>query len=197
MDQITDVQCSAETETLMTLSRLFTYPELLPDGRDLARIFPQAGPVPACPSLTGLQNRYVSLFINRLPEVPCIPCGSWYLEGTLMGPSTMKLAGLYREYGFETTEMPDHICVELEFLAILSTLVHQAPGDDYKDQVTTDLNFVTNHLAAWTPDFFGRVASWDTDGFYGDLAGMCQMISSTTGLWPLQTAAVPGYRTGL
>ncbi len=86
MGQISEVQFSAEPETLMALSRLFTYPEQLPDGR---------------------------------------------------------------------------------------------------------------HLAAWTPDFFGRVASWDTDGFYGDLAGMCQMIFSITGLWPLQTAAVPGYRRDL
>ncbi|MCF8113602.1 MAG: molecular chaperone TorD family protein [Desulfotignum sp.] len=197
MGQISEVQFSAEPETLMALSRLFTYPEQLPDDRDLARIFTQAGPIPACPSLTGLQNRYVSLFINHLPEVPCIPCGSWYLEGTLMGPSTITLSALYREYGFEPLEIPDHIAVELEFLAILSTLVHQAPGDDYKDQVTTDLNFVTSHLAAWTPDFFSRVASWDKNGFYGDLAGMCQMISSTTGLWPFQTAAVPGYRRDL
>jgi TorA maturation chaperone TorD len=178
MAQITDVQCSAEPETLMALSRLFAYPEQLPDGRDLARIFAQAGPVPACPSLTGLQNRYVSLFINRLPEVPCIPCGSWYLEGTLMGPSTVKLANLYREYGFETSEIPDHICVELEFLAILSTLVQGSSdsGDTAGPRLIADLAFVTGHLAAWTPEFFDRVVSWDEEGFYGALARACQSL---------------------
>ncbi len=191
------IQLPADTKTLMALSRLFTYPDHLPDDRDLARVFVQADPLPVCTSLTLLQNRYVSLFINYLPEVPCIPCGSWYLEGTLMGPSTLKLAGLYREYGFEAREIPDHIAVELEFLAILSTLVSQPPGDDDKEVLTTDLNFVTGHLAAWAPDFFGRVASWDKDGFYGALAEMCQIVFSITGLWPLQTVAVPGYRTDL
>lgn len=160
----------------MALSRVFTYPEQLPHDRDLARIFAQAGPVPACPSLTGLQNRYVSLFINRLPEVPCIPCGSWYLEGTLMGPSTTTLSALYREYGFETCEIPDHIAVELEFLAILSTLEGQVCGDDDKNLITSDLNFVTGHLAAWTRDFFDRVTSWDEKGFYGALARVCQSL---------------------
>jgi hypothetical protein len=101
MGQISEVQFSAEPETLMALSRLFTYPEQLPDSWDLARIFTQARQIPACPSLTGLQNRYVSLFINHLPEVPCIPCGSWYLEGTLMGPSTVKLANLIGNTGLK------------------------------------------------------------------------------------------------
>jgi TorA maturation chaperone TorD len=174
MGQISEVQFSAEPETLMALSRLFTYPEQLPDGRDLARIFTQAGPIPACPSLTGLQNSYVSLFINHLPEVPCIPCGSWYLEGTLMGPSTVKLANLYREYGFETSEIPDHICVELEFLAILSTLVCRASDPENRARLAVDLKFVSELLAVWTPDFFDRVVSWDEKGFYGALARACQ-----------------------
>jgi TorA maturation chaperone TorD len=178
MDQIPAIPFSLEPETLMALSRLFTYPEQLPRDRDLARVSAQAGPVPACPSLTVLQNRYVSLFINRLPEVPCIPCGSWYLEGTLMGPSTIKLAGLYREYGFETSEIPDHICVELEFLAILTTLLRGASdsGDTADIRLITDLAFVTGHLAAWTPDFLERTASWDPDGFYGDLVRACQPL---------------------
>jgi len=63
MDQIPAIPFSLEPETLMALSRLFTYPEQLPRDRDLARVSAQAGPVPACPSLTVLQNRYVSLFI--------------------------------------------------------------------------------------------------------------------------------------
>jgi len=178
MAQISDGQCFAEPETLMALSRLFAYPEQRPDDRDLARVFGPAGPPTAVTSLTALQNRYVSLFINRLPEVPCIPCGSWYLEGTLVGPSTLRLSALYREYGFESSEIPDHICVELEFLAVLSTLVRS--DSDFRDaadpRLTADLAFVTGHLAAWTPDFFNRVISWDEDGFHGALARVCQPL---------------------
>jgi TorA maturation chaperone TorD len=178
MGQISEIQFSADPETLMALSRLFTYPEQRPDDRDLARVFAPAGTASAGISLTSLQNRYVSLFINRLPEVPCIPCGSWYLEGTLMGPSTIQLAELYRAYGFETSEIPDHICVELEFLAILSTLVRGASdsGDTADTRLIDDLAFVIDHLAAWTPDFFDRVVSWDEEGFYGALARACQSL---------------------
>jgi TorA maturation chaperone TorD len=164
----------ADTETFMALSRLFSYPDHLPDDRDVARVFVrQEGTGPARTSLTTLQNRYVSLFINHLPEVPCIPYGSWYLEGILMGPSTVQLSNLYREYGFHTQEPADHIAVELEFLAILSTLIHQTPKA--RDTIQPDLDFVMGHLNAWTPDFLARVASWDADGFYGALARECRL----------------------
>ncbi len=32
-----------------------------------------------------LETEYVRLFINALPEVPCAPYGSVYLEGSVMG----------------------------------------------------------------------------------------------------------------
>lgn len=175
----------ANAETFMSLSRLFSYPGHLPDDRDLARVFVQekdTGQVLA--SLTTLQNRYVSLFINYLPEVPCIPYGSWYLEGILMGPSTVQLSNLYREYGFQTQEPADHIAVELEFLAILSTLIHQTP--QVRDTIQPDLDFVMGHVNAWTPDFLERVASWDPDGFYGALARECR-------LGGILTTARPGF----
>lgn len=43
MDQIPEVQCSAEPETLMALSRLFAYPKQWPHDRDLARILRRQG----------------------------------------------------------------------------------------------------------------------------------------------------------
>nr|NJM02016.1 molecular chaperone TorD family protein [Desulfobacula sp.] len=164
----------ADAEIFMALSRLFSYPGHLPDDRDLDRVFVQQKDTgQARASLTTLQNRYVSLFINYLPEVPCVPYGSWYLEGILMGPSTVQLSNLYREYGFQTQEPADHIAVELEFLGILSTLIHQTP--QARDTIRPDLDLVTSHLNAWAPDFLERVASWDTDGFYGALARECRL----------------------
>jgi TorA maturation chaperone TorD len=32
-----------------------------------------------------LENEYIRLFVNAMPEVPCAPYGSVYLEGTIMG----------------------------------------------------------------------------------------------------------------
>jgi TorA maturation chaperone TorD len=113
--------------------------------------------------LVDLQNEYVRLFINSLPEVPCVPYGSFYLEGVIMGPSTIGLKQLYQAYGFETSEPADHVAVELEFLAFLSHMMGKAADDG---ALQTDYEFVLDHLKAWTPEFFKRVQQNDKSGFY-------------------------------
>jgi TorA maturation chaperone TorD len=151
------------TERLQSLSRLFSYPEKWPDARDLETIAPQwrarwDGSLPQN-RLQDLQAVYISLFVNALPEIPCPPYGSYYLEGTLMGPSTVRLNKLYNEYGFESKELADHIAVELEFLAFLacySTL----------EDVKANYEFLLTHLKQWTPAFFEQVEETDRSGLY-------------------------------
>ena len=159
-------------ENLGALCRLFTYPETwpAPDIRHLAI------PVRGAPwetmddsALTALQNSYVRLFINALPQIPCPPYGSFYLEGTLMGASTLRLRRLYGEYGFETEEMPDHIAVELEFMAALWSLPEH-------DLVKTDQDFLRDQLKQWTPEFFSQIEKSDTMGFYKEVARYAQKI---------------------
>lgn len=140
-----------------TLSLFFSYPETLPDMELLD--------APAAKStLVELQNQYVRLFINALPEVPCPPYGSVYLEGSCMGATTVMLRNLYRKYGFETDEMPDHIAVELEFLHYL------ALQSKHEEKAIKDFVFLLNHLKSWTPAFFERVEKYDADGFYNSTA---------------------------
>ncbi len=147
---------------LLAISRLFSYPWKWPRARDLALLPPdrarawQEGTDPG--RLLRLQNQYVRLFINALPQVPCPPYGSCYLEGTLMGESTVAIAQLYGDYGLETPEMPDHLAVELEFLAFLT---HPASGARAQD-----VRRLWDHLRSWTPEFFDRVEGHDQEGFY-------------------------------
>ncbi len=160
-----------ESAELQALSRLFSFPEQWPDGATLdrrshasenqkiAEIADIAGT-----DLLALQNAYVSLFINALPEVPCPPYGSYYIEGVLMGETTVRLGKMYREYGFQITEMADHIAVELEFLALLTVLLKQ------NDPVQEDHQFLLAHLRQWTPKFFSRVEQNDQTGFYSGVA---------------------------
>ena len=160
-------------ENLQALSRLFTYPETWP-VTDIQRLALTAGEVTGGAAaddfnLTTLQNNYVRLFINTLPEVPCPPYGSFYLEGTLMGPSTIRLKKMYREYGFETDEIPDHIAVELEFLALLSTLSSH-------DLVREDYDFLLGHLRQWVPDFFKQVERSDDTGFYKEVSRYAKQV---------------------
>jgi len=162
-----------DVEDLQALSRLFTYPEKRPVKGDLNKLSLIAGKkwemAPEENGLLVLQNNYVNLFINALPEVPCPPYGSFYLEGILMGQSTVQVKNIYHEYGLQTEEMPDHIAVELEFLAMLSTIAAHDP-------VQQDYDFLLNHLRQWTPEFFKRVEINDDKGFYKEVSRYARQV---------------------
>ena len=152
---------------LKSLSRCYSYPEQWPEIGDLTQLGLQShgrwNGGRAKDGLQSLQGEYVRLFINALPEVPCPPYGSFYLEGALMGESTVRVRNLYLSYGFQTDEMADHIAVELEFLALLATLSES--GD-----ALGDYDFLLDHLRSWTPEFFDRVEENDEIGFYKDVS---------------------------
>ncbi|MBW1996804.1 MAG: molecular chaperone TorD family protein [Deltaproteobacteria bacterium] len=157
-----------DARRLMALSRSFRYPDRWPGEGDLALLFARGVHSPGVvveKDLAALQATYVHLFINALPEVPCPPYGSFYLEGVLMGESTVRLKRLYGEYGFEVDELADHIAVELEFLGLLATLTDEpAVGEDY--------GFLLEHLRKWTPEFLDRVEQTDSLGFYRCVAAV-------------------------
>jgi TorA maturation chaperone TorD len=117
-----------------------------------------------------LQNEYVRLFINALPEVPCAPYGSVYLEDSLMGESTVRVREIYRKYGVEATELPDHIAVESEFLAWLHGLAasDEAAREDYR--------YLLGHLKEWTTIFFDRVEQHDQLGCYRQSARLARTL---------------------
>lgn len=157
---------SLDVEQILAFSLLFRYPAEWPGERHLgvlAAVDQEASDFLAHKDLTALQAAYVRLFINALPEVPCPPYGSFYLEETLKGASTVKLEELYRDYGLLAHELADHIAVELEFLALLTAL-----GSN--PVVQEDVQFLLDHLRQWTPAFFARVEENDATGFYRDVA---------------------------
>jgi TorA maturation chaperone TorD len=150
------------------LSLLFSYPDTIPDMEKCKFVFRKKPP--PIPSLVEIQNKYIQLFINALPEVPCPPYGSIYLEGACMGKTTIAVWNLYKKYGFETDEIPDHIAVELEFLHYLQQLSY------YEKKVTTDFVFLLNHLRSWTPAFFERIEKHDKNGFYKIIAQIAKIV---------------------
>jgi TorA maturation chaperone TorD len=162
-------KCGLDADELRMLSRLFAYPEEIPAAADVAQIGAGWGEDRGNGTLQALQAEYVRLFINALPEVPCPPYGSVYLEGTLMGESTVRLRNLYARYGCETDEMADHLAVELEFLALLATMKAAGP-------VQEDYRFVLEHLHSWTPSFLTRVDENDRHGFYRAVSRYAQKV---------------------
>lgn len=117
-----------------------------------------------------LQNEYVRLFINALPEVPCAPYGSFYLEGSLMGETTVTVHEIYRKYGMETKELPDHIAVESEFLAWLHGMA------DSDEAARKDYDYLLGHLKEWTTLFFDRVEQHDQLGCYRQSAKLARAL---------------------
>lgn len=154
------------------ISHLFTYPDqpLAPvpipaekEAGELLEAMISLEPV-------RLQNEYVRLFINALPEVPCAPYGSVYLEGSVMGESTVRVREIYRKYGMETTELPDHIAVESEFLAWL----HGVAASD--EAARQDYDYLLGHLKEWTTIFFDRVEQYDQLGCYRQSAKLARAL---------------------
>jgi len=153
---------------LWSISRMFRYPEACEVSASLpeevgARARALIGEMKTIDPVR-LENEYVRLFVNAMPEVPCAPYGSVYLEGTVMGASTVKVAGIYRRYGMEPEDLADHIAVESEFLAWLHGRAVEAPA------AREDFVFLLGHLRTWTALFFDMVGQHDQLGWYRQCA---------------------------
>ncbi len=108
-------------------SLLFSYPteETLRQIRDLSRNADIAGlrsrdALEAAP-LEEVQAEYTRMFISAYPKLLCPPYESYYREGLVYGNSAVAAGEWYRTQGLDFTlegEPPDHLSVELEFLAI-------------------------------------------------------------------------------
>ncbi len=71
--------------------------------------------------LEEVQAEYTRMFVSAYPKVPCPPYESYYREGIVYGNSSTMAREWYRKQGLDFTlegEPPDHLSVELEFLAI-------------------------------------------------------------------------------
>ena len=149
---------------LQLVSRLFSYPDQgnrgevnsagsAEDGEAILTAMAAIDPIL-------LENEYVRLFINSLPEVPCAPYGSVYLEGTIIGRSTQQIAEVCRSYGLASSEPADHIAVESEFLAWLHGQAETS------SQARRDFNTLLDHMSKWTSPFFTAVEQHDQLGCY-------------------------------
>jgi TorA maturation chaperone TorD len=159
---------------LSLISRLFSYPgdweALQPEREGLRADAPMLPAERNNIDPVRLENEYVRLFINAMPEVPCAPYGSVYLEGSVMGESTLKVMDIYRKYGVVVEELADHIAVESEFLAWLS-----GPAAE-DERAQEDFDSLLGHLRGWTALFFDQVEQHDQLGWYRRSAGIARRI---------------------
>ena len=72
--------------------------------------------------LEGLQVEHTRLFITGAPQVIAPPYASVTLDGVMQGQATSQTRGFYwqHDYVLASSEPPDHLVVELDFLATLA-----------------------------------------------------------------------------
>lgn len=133
--------------------------------------------------LQNLLVDYTKLFVG--PGRPlAMPYGSFWLSGdaTLMQDSTLAVADLYRQGGFDVSDdfgdLPDHVAVELEFLYVLLFSLQRAQGNGQPDAAKTvyalKQRFLGEHLGAWIGAFAAATASSAETAFYRELAALTE-----------------------
>jgi putative dimethyl sulfoxide reductase chaperone len=101
-------------------------------------------------------------------------------SGILWGPETSAVKSAYREAGFDvgegTTEIPDHLCVELDFLSRLAGEEADAWQDNDRDQAARALHlqhkFISGHLGKWVAGFCRKVEDETTFTYYAAFADL-------------------------
>lgn len=133
-------------------------------------------------ALEELQLDYSRLFLGPF-EILAKPYGSVFLDGekVVMGDSTIKALGMYREGNFEMAkdfrEMPDHVAVELEFLYLLSFNIGQASANAERDSLMTlKKKFLKEHLGKWITPLSEAIRNGAKTDFYRRLAELTQKV---------------------
>ena len=108
-------------------------------------------------SAEALNDEYERTF-GLLVAAACPPYETEYIDGKLSFQRSQQLAdiaGFYQAFGVEPgAERPDHIALELEFLALLIELeVRAETAHQILVSREAQTNFVGNHLAWWLPSF--------------------------------------------
>jgi TorA maturation chaperone TorD len=116
-----------------------------------------------------LRIEYVRLF--DLPAV-CSPYESVYYTGKLMSDPSIDILRRCKKYGLEpSSELPDHIAVELEFMYYLTYNVYyylkQGNNESYEKFLEEERNFMRTHLSkSWVIRLFKGIKKNTQIGFY-------------------------------
>jgi len=123
----------------------------------------------------GLEAEYARLFVG--PGRPVAhPYESVYREGRVMGDCALAVRQIYAAEGLapEGHSLPDHVALELEFMAHLTRREAEARERGDEEGALACLRqqeaFLSEHLGRWLPRFCQRVLTGEAHPFYASLA---------------------------
>lgn len=126
-----------------------------------------------------LAVEYTRLFRGPV-KAEAYPYESMYVDGEVMGASTLDVLRRYEEAGVGVSDdfkdLPDHISAELEFMHYLTARELEAwQRESQSEAVRFQLlahSFLNDHLARWVSDFADATLQNATTPFYLGLAGI-------------------------
>ena len=177
------------------LAALYRYP-LTAEKLSALQAVQAEGESSAAQAVSALQQAAGSPSVERLnvemtrllegPGItPAVPYASYYLNGRqLMGAAAQAAHRLYLEQGVEPEQgsiPPDHIALELGFLAVLAerTLIDADPAS----ALETSLLFVHEHLQPWLGMFCAALETSSHEPFFAALAQATQQVIAEDEAW--------------
>lgn len=144
---------------------------------------------------TGLRSRdsatveadYIGLFAANYPIIPCPPYGSLYTtEDAKRLDEIMEIKAFFARQGVDMAadfdEMPDHICVELELMQVLSFREHEGieTGDIVAVEAARDAaaRFLDRFLIPFAGTIARRAAVIDEAGLYSPLLEVVRLVAA-------------------
>ena len=134
--------------------------------------------------LEDLLWEYTRLFIGPY-KLPCPPWESVYTspKRLMMQDAAGQVQALYAGAGLAVNTddvMPDHIGVELNFLAVLLHQAHSAAGSKEGQMARTE-KILTDHLLKWVPQFTRDMENAAEMPLYRALAKATRQVAETIG----------------
>lgn len=123
-----------------------------------------------------LGEKYVGLFMHSPERAPCLPYESVYVDpgGQAAGWIVALLEREYATAGLALSpslkDLPDHVAVELEFMAFLCGQEADAWNREVVKEGVQALErqavFLERHMTRWFPEWARQVATADGEGIY-------------------------------
>jgi TorA maturation chaperone TorD len=147
-------------------------------------VFGKSVPIPA--SLEELEVEYCRLFVGP-GHVDVPPYESVYRgqdiamqSGLVMGQAALDVKKDYYQAGLQLadtfTDMPDHVAVEVLFLAYLEAMAETTPGGNFLAQKR---RFIKDHLGQWVSPFAEAVQQKSRLPWYAFASGLLKETVQT------------------